>query len=90
MKGFVQSSQVIRVISQSKIYSKRPSDILEIEDSYLAFCFDEACLYIQSMLSQKDKEDNFVNKPKWIDDDVKTEKQNNNRSAIEWMQSHSK
>lgn len=26
----------------------RPSDLLEIEDAYTAFCFDEACAYILS------------------------------------------
>lgn len=27
-------------------YHKRPSDLMDIEDSYTAFCFDEACDYI--------------------------------------------
>lgn len=28
----------------------RPSDLMEIEDAYTAFCFDEACAYILSEL----------------------------------------
>ena len=33
----------------------RPSDLMEIEDAYTAFCFDEACAYILAEL-QDDKE----------------------------------
>lgn len=30
--------------------SVRPSDLMGIDDSYTAFCFDEACSYIVSQL----------------------------------------
>lgn len=30
----------------SEHYQKRPSEILGITDSYVAYCFDQACLYI--------------------------------------------
>lgn len=29
---------------QSKAYHTRPSELLRVEDSYLAFCFDEAVM----------------------------------------------
>lgn len=30
----------------SKYYSRRPSEMLNIEDEYTAYCFDEACAEI--------------------------------------------
>ena len=39
----------------SKLYSCRPSEIMGIEDDYTAFCFDEACAYICSMLLSGEK-----------------------------------
>lgn len=32
--------------------SVRPSDLMGIDDSYTAFCFDEACSYIVSQLKE--------------------------------------
>ena len=40
----------MRVINLSTTYQKRPSEILNIEDDYLAFCFDEACMYITQQI----------------------------------------
>jgi hypothetical protein len=37
---------MINVLALSKQYSKAPSEILGITDSYTAFCFDEAALYL--------------------------------------------
>ena len=34
----------------SKLYNCLPSDVLSIEDSYTAFCFNEACCYITFQL----------------------------------------
>ena len=31
-------------------YKQRPSAIMGIENTYEAYCFDEACAYIQQML----------------------------------------
>lgn len=45
----------------AKRYNKLPSEILHIEDEYTAFCFDEACSYIQFKLEQEDSN------PRWID-----------------------
>jgi hypothetical protein len=33
----------------------RPSELLEIEDAYTAFCFDEACAYIMQKLKDGEK-----------------------------------
>lgn len=50
----------------------RPSDLLGIEDSYTAFCFDEACAFIINQIKEgkepiikrtKNEMDMHVNKP---------------------------
>lgn len=38
------------ILVMSKKFSKQPSEILGIENSYDAFCFDEACVYIMYKL----------------------------------------
>lgn len=39
----------------SRQYNCLPSEILGIKDSYTAFCFNEACSYIQLRLNNGDK-----------------------------------
>lgn len=39
----------------AKQFDCRPSELIEIEDNYTAFCFDEACVLIQSKLEDKQK-----------------------------------
>lgn len=51
----------MRIINQSNKYKKLPSEIARIDDDYIAFCFDEACMYISNELEQG-------NKPKWEDE----------------------
>ncbi|MDY2734863.1 MAG: hypothetical protein SOV48_02630 [Intestinibacter sp.] len=56
----------------AKTYKKLPSEILRITDSYVAFCFDEACLYISNQLEKIDNEDD-VNNLNWIENRVDEE-----------------
>lgn len=39
----------------SKLYHKRPSEIIFLEDSYTSYCFDEACAYIISRIKDGEK-----------------------------------
>lgn len=39
----------------SKHYDTRPSELLGLEDAYTAYCFDEACIFIQTKLENKEK-----------------------------------
>lgn len=71
----------MRVINQSQRYKLRPSEILNIDDDYTAFCLDEACMFIISMLEETDKDDKQVNRPKWAEEE--TEEVTNNDSLIE-------
>lgn len=36
-------------------YGKRPSELLDIEDNYTAYCLDEACAYIMNRIDQGDE-----------------------------------
>ena len=57
------SERILSVISISKKYKTRPSEVIGISDTYTAFCFDEACLYILSMI-EDGKEPVFKKKDK--------------------------
>ena len=39
----------------SKMYCCRPSEILNINDEYTAYCFDEACMFIRAKLESGEK-----------------------------------
>lgn len=39
----------------AKMYRQRPSDIIGIDSSYAAYCFDEACMHIQIALQNLKK-----------------------------------
>lgn len=63
------SKRVLDVIALAKTYKERPSNIVGDMDTYTAFCFDEACLYIQHTLENVNKE----GKPKkrlYFDEDL--------------------
>lgn len=62
----MKNSEILRIILLAKQFNRRPSEILNIEDDYTAFCFDETCEYIfahkdswESSLSNE-KGDNLI------------------------------
>ena len=48
-------------------YGKLPSQIVGIEETYTAFCLDEACAYIETQLEQGKE-------PRWIDKEEEEKK----------------
>lgn len=52
---FVRSSQIESVITISKMYHCLPSSVMKIDDEYTAFCFNEACCYIELRIEKGDK-----------------------------------
>ena len=46
---------MLRVIGVAAFYKQRPSAMMGIEDSYTAYCFDEACAFIQQKLKDGEK-----------------------------------
>lgn len=67
----------------ARTYKIRPSQILRIENDYDAFCFDEACDYILSELSDENPKT-----PKWIDNNKANS--DDNKATMEWMLKHNK
>jgi hypothetical protein len=65
----------------SQTYKIRPSEILDINDSYIAFCFDEACMYIVDQLKEN-------NKPRFSDDEQSYNKPSNNSELVDFMNKH--
>jgi len=64
-------------------YQKRPSEILNIDNDYLAYCFDEAALYLEAEAT--DKEGNIKwNRIRWKDNKKKT-----NKDLIDFIGKHS-
>ncbi|KLU76855.1 hypothetical protein CBC3_01485 [Clostridium botulinum V891] len=70
------------IIAISNKYKIRPSQIIELKDSYESFCFDEAVTYITAQL---ESEDSPI--PRWRDEKGRI-KQNNNKDVIKWMKGH--
>lgn len=58
----------------SKLYECRPSSLFEEMDEYTAYCFDEACSYIQVMMQNEENEPDFK-----VEED--SSKQNHFKSA---------
>lgn len=54
MNPFVGSSRIQEVISLSRAYNCRPSELMGLEEPYEAFCFDEACAFIQIRIEEGD------------------------------------
>lgn len=75
----------MRIINQSQTYRLRPSEILNIDCDYLAFCLDEACMYIIGELKNTDEKGNLINNPKWTEDVKEIENTNDNSSLISML-----
>ena len=70
------------MIIMAKRYQKRPSEIMNIDNDYLAYCFDEVALYLE-VEATDDKGHINWNKIRWKDDIKKT-----NKDLIDFIQKH--
>lgn len=57
----------------AKHYRKRPSEILNIDNDFLAYCFDEVALFLEAEATDEKGKVNW-SKIKWADDKKKTNK----------------
>lgn len=71
-----------QVIIMAKHYKKSPSEILNIENDYLAYCFDEAALFLETQSTNEKGELNF-DKIKWKDN-----KKKSNKDLIKFIMQH--
>lgn len=70
------------MIIMSKHYRKRPSEILNIDNDYLAYIFDEVALLLEAEATD-DKGNTNWNKIRWKDNKNKT-----NKDFMEFIQKH--
>lgn len=66
----------------AKHYRKRPSEILNIDNDYLAYIFDEVSLYLESEATDDKGKTNW-NKIKWKDN-----KKKSNQDLMNFIQKH--
>lgn len=78
------TKQMIHTIMMAKRYQERPSEIMNIENDYLAYIFDEVAMYLENKATDKDGNLNW-NKIRWKKD--KKIKANNNSEYIKFVKS---
>lgn len=66
----------------AKHYQKRPSEILNIKNDYLAYIFDEVALYLESEATDEKGNTNWK-KIRWVDN-----KKRSNKDFVEFIQKH--
>lgn len=62
-----------QVIIMGKHYNKRPSEILNVDNDYLAYIFDEVALFLEAEATDEKGKVNW-NKIRWKDNKKKTNK----------------
>lgn len=82
MTPFVRTKQMAQIIIMAKHYKKRPSEILNIDNDYLAYIFDEMALYLEGE-AMDDKGKINWNKIKWQSNQKKS-----NIDFVEFIQKH--
>lgn len=76
---------MIQIIMMARAYQRRPSEILCIDDEYVAYCIDEvAMLYVAK--ATDDKGNLKWNRLRWKDDERSNNK--NNKELIEFIKKH--
>lgn len=85
-KVFVTSKRLIPILNQAQRFQILPSKILNITDEYIAFCFNEACEFIISMIEQTDDNGKPKYSPLW--NEIR-KKESSNMESIKWMMEHS-
>ncbi len=71
-----------QVIIMANKYGKRPSEMLGIDNDYLAYCFDEAALYLENQATDDKGQINW-NRIRW-----KGEKKKSNKDLIEFIKKY--
>ncbi|MCI9274194.1 MAG: hypothetical protein HFE39_09640 [Clostridiales bacterium] len=51
----MSSKRLLPLINLAKRYGVRPSEMLKLDDSYIAYCFDEAAAYIDARVMNGDQ-----------------------------------
>ena len=81
MITFVKTMKMCQTIVMAKHYNKRPSEILNIDNDFLAYIFDEVALYLESEAIDDKGKYNWY-KIRW-ESEMK-----NNKEFIEFLQKY--
>jgi hypothetical protein len=73
-----------QVIMMSRRYNQKPSQVVNIEEGYAAYCFDEAAFYMEMHALDRNGEYRW-NRFKWKGHSNKA-----NKDLIEFIQKHSR
>lgn len=80
----MQSQRILNVITISKQFNVRPSSVIGLENTYEAFCFDEACMYITEELNKENHQE-----PNFLDRGKRNRNRNrNNSDVIDWLRTN--
>lgn len=71
------------MIIMAKRYQKRPSEIMNIENDYFAYIFDETALYLEAEATDDKGQINW-NRIRWKGE----EKKKSNKDLIEFIKKH--
>lgn len=71
-----------QVIIMANKYGKRPSEMLGIDNDYLAYCFDEVALFLEVQATDDKGQINW-NRIRW-----KGEKKKSNKDLIEFIKKY--
>lgn len=72
-----------QVIIMAKRYNKRPSEIMNIDNDYFAYIFDETALYLEAEATDDKGQVNW-NRIRWKSE----EKKKSNKDLIEFIKKH--
>ncbi len=72
-----------QVIIMAKRYNKRPSEIMNIDNDYLAYIFDEAALYLEAEATDDKGQVNW-NRIRWKGE----KKKKSNKDLIEFIKKY--
>ena len=73
---------MVQVIIMAREYRRRPSEILGIDNDYLAYCFDEVALYLTAQAMDKQGRLHW-NRIRWKSGSKRT-----NKDLIDFIQKH--
>jgi len=73
-----------QVIIMAKHYNRRPSEIMNIDNDYVAYCFDEVALFLEAE-AMNDKGELNWNRIRWKDE----RNRNNNQELMDFMKKYS-
>lgn len=48
----MKTRRILQLVNMSEAYRCRPSDLLNVEEEYAAWCLDEACMFVRTKIDE--------------------------------------